>query len=133
MKLPRYTSDQSSGTVKSNRSLTTGTQTGGAIAEIGKIGLEKSIQYGAMRNAHEAKMRRLDINTNKDLSASMFFGETSQFENSLSTRNDFLTPDNWAMDYEKMALSAEKKFKIGLDEQTLKVEIQLTKKLPIKN
>ena len=31
MKLPRYTSDQSSGTVKSNRSLTTGTQTGGAI------------------------------------------------------------------------------------------------------
>jgi hypothetical protein len=120
MKLPRYTSDQSSGTVKSNRSLTTGTQTGGAIAEIGKIGLEKSIQYGAMRNAHEAKMRRLDINTNKDLSASMFFGETSQFENSLSTRNDFLTPDNWAMDYEKMALSAEKKFKIGLDEQTWK-------------
>ena len=118
MKLPRYTSDSNSGNVKSSRTITTGVQEGGAIAEIGKIALEKATQYGAMKNAHDAKMRRLDINTNKDLSSSMFFGKTSEFENSLSTRPDFLTPDNWAIDYEKMTLAAEKEFKSSLDEQT---------------
>ena len=120
MKLPRYTSDSNVGSVRSSRTLTTGVQEGGAIAEIGKIALEKATQYGAMKNAHDAKMRRLDINTNKDLSSSMFFGETTQFETSLDTREDFLTPDNWAMDYEKMSLAAEKKFKSSLDEQTWK-------------
>jgi hypothetical protein len=118
MKLPRYTSDSNVGNVRSSRTLTTGVQEGGAIAEIGKIALNKATEYGARKNAHDAKMRRLDINTNKDLSSSMFFGKTSEFENSLSTRPDFLTPDNWAIDYEKMTLAAEKEFKSSLDEQT---------------
>jgi hypothetical protein len=120
MKLPRYTNDSNVGNVKSSRTLTTGTQSGGAIAEIGKIALNKATEYGARKNAHDAKMRRLDINTNKDLSSAMFFGKTSQFETSLDKRQDFLTPDNWAMDYEKMSLTAEKEFKAGLDEQTWK-------------
>ena len=120
MKLPRYTSDSNVGNVRSSRTLTTGVQEGGAIAEIGKIALNKATEYGARKNAHDAKMRRLDINTNKDLSSAMFFGKTSQFETSLDKRQDFLTPDNWAMDYEKMSLTAEKEFKAGLDEQTWK-------------
>ena len=120
MKLPRYTSDSNVGNVRSSRTLTTGVQEGGAIAEIGKIALNKATEYGARKNAHDAKMRRLDINTNKDLSSAMFFGKTSQFETSLDKRPDFLTPDNWAIDYEKMSLTAEKEFKAGLDEQTWK-------------
>ena len=66
MKLPRYTSDSNVGNVRSSRTLTTGVQEGGAIAEIGKIALNKATEYGARKNAHDAKMRRLDINTNKD-------------------------------------------------------------------
>ena len=120
MKLPRYKSDNSSGVVASNRSLTTGTQTGGAIADIGALALSKVAEYGAMKNNHEAKLRRLDINTNKSLSDSMMFGKVSQFENSLETREDFLTPDNWLLDFDKQAKGWEKEFKTGLDEQTWK-------------
>ena len=118
MKLPRYKSDNSSGIVSSNRSLTTGTPTGGAIADIGALALSKVAEYGAMKNNHEAKLRRLDINTNKSLSDSMMFGKTSEFENSLMNREDFLTPDNWLLDYDTQAKGWEKEFKTGLDEQT---------------
>ena len=120
MKLPRYKSDNSSGVVSSNRSLTTGTQTGGAIADIGALALSKVAEYGAMKNNHEAKLRRLDINTNKSLSDSMMFGKTSEFENSLETREDFLTPENWLLDFDKQSKGWEKEFKVGLDEQTWK-------------
>ena len=118
MKLPRYKSDNSSGVVSSNRSLTTGTQTGGSIADIGALALSKVAEYGAMKNNHEAKLRRLDINTNKSLSDSMMFGKVSEFENSLINREDFLTPDNWLLDYDTQSKGWEKEFKTGLDEQT---------------
>ena len=120
MKLPRYKDNTSSNVVASNRSLTTGTQTGGAIADIGALALNKIAEYGAMKNNHEAKLRRLDINTNKSLSDSMMFGKVSQFENSLETREDFLTPENWLLDFDKQAKGWEKEFKNGLDEQTWK-------------
>jgi len=120
MKLPRYTSQNSSGVVSSNRSLTTGTQTGSAIADIGALALNKVAEYGAMKNNHEAKLRRLDINTNKSLSDSMMFGKVSEFENSLETREDFLTPENWLLDFDKQSKGWEKEFKEGLDEQTWK-------------
>ena len=83
MKLPRYKDSASSNVVASNRSLTTGVATGSAIADIGALALSKVAEYGAMKNNHEAKLRRLDINTNKSLSDSMMFGKTSEFENSL--------------------------------------------------
>ena len=120
MKLPRYTSQNSSGVVSSNRSLTTGTQTGSAIADIGALALNKVAEYGVMKNNHEAKLRRLDINTNKSLSDSMMFGKVSEFENSLETREDFLTPENWLLDFDKQSKGWEKEFKAGLDEQTWK-------------
>jgi len=120
MKLPRYTSQNSSGVVSSNRSLTTGTQTGSAIADIGALALNKVAEYGVMKNNHEAKLRRLDINTNKSLSDSMMFGKVSEFENSLETREDFLTPENWLLDFDKQSKGWEKEFKEGLDEQTWK-------------
>ena len=118
MKLPRYKDSASSNVVASNRSLTTGVATGGAIADIGALALSKVAEYGAMKNNHEAKLRRLDINTNKSLSDSMMFGKTSEFENSLMNREDFLTPDNWLLDYDTQAKGWEKEFKTGLDEQT---------------
>jgi len=120
MKLPRYKDSASSNVVASNRSLTTGVATGGAIADIGALALSKVAEYGAMKNNHEAKLRRLDINTNKSLSDSMMFGKTSEFENSLMNREDFLTPDNWLLDYDTQAKGWEKEFKAGLDEQTWK-------------
>jgi len=120
MKLPRYKDSASSNVVASNRSLTTGVATGGAIADIGALALSKVAEYGAMKNNHEAKLRRLDINTNKSLSDSMMFGKTSEFENSLINREDFLTPDNWLLDYDTQAKGWEKEFKAGLDEQTWK-------------
>jgi len=120
MKLPRYKDSASSNVVASNRSLTTGVATGSAIADIGALALSKVAEYGAMKNNHEAKLRRLDINTNKSLSDSMMFGKTSEFENSLINREDFLTPDNWLLDYDTQAKGWEKEFKAGLDEQTWK-------------
>jgi hypothetical protein len=118
MKLPRYKDSASSNVVASNRSLTTGVSEGGAIADIGALALSKVAEYGAIKNKHEEKLRRLDINTNKSLSDSMMFGKTSEFENSLMNREDFLTPDNWLLDYDTQAKGWEKEFKIGLDEQT---------------
>ena len=118
MKLPRYKDSASSNVVASNRSLTTGVSEGGAIADIGALALGKVAEYGAIKNKHEEKLRRLDINTNKSLSDSMMFGKTSEFENSLMNREDFLTPDNWLLDYDTQAKGWEKEFKIGLDEQT---------------
>ena len=120
MKLPRYKDSASSNVVASNRSLTTGVSEGGAIADIGALALSKVAEYGAIKNKHEEKLRRLDINTNKSLSDSMMFGKTSEFENSLMNREDFLTPDNWLLDYDTQAKGWEKEFKIGLDEQTWK-------------
>ena len=117
LKIPRYAS-QETAKISSSRSLTTGTQTGGAIAEIGNIALQKASEYGARKNSHDAQLRRLEINTNKDLSASMMFGKTSAFENSLETREDFLTPDNWLQDYENSSKKWEESFKKGLDQQT---------------
>ena len=117
LKIPRYAS-QEAAKISSSRSLTTGTQTGGAIAEIGNIALQKASEYGARKNSHDAQLRRLEINTNKDLSASMMFGKTSAFENSLETREDFLTPDNWLQDYENSSKKWEESFKKGLDQQT---------------
>ena len=61
LKIPRYAS-QEAAKISSSRSLTTGTQTGGAIAEIGNIALQKASEYGARKNSHDAQLRRLETN-----------------------------------------------------------------------
>lgn len=119
MKIPRYRSEDGT-TINSGRSLTTGTQTGGAVASLGMTAMNKVTEYANRKNSIDAKLRRLDINTNKDLSTAMMYGKTSDFQNSLQTREDFLTPDNWLVDYDKNAAGWEKEFKAGLDEQTWK-------------
>ena len=119
MKIPRYRGGDGT-TISSGRSLTTGTQTGGAVAELGQTAMTKVSQYANAKNNLDAKIRRLDINTNKDLSTAMMYGKTSDFQNSLQNRPDFLTPDNWLIDYDKNAAGWEKEFKAGLDEQTWK-------------
>lgn len=119
MKIPRYRGGDGTA-ISSGRSLTTGTQTGGAVAELGQTAMTKVSQYANAKNNLDAKIRRLDINTNKDLSTAMMYGKTSDFQNSLQNRPDFLTPDNWLIDYDKNAAGWEKEFKAGLDEQTWK-------------
>ena len=119
MKIPRYRSEGGT-TIDSGRSLTTGTQTGSAVANLGVTAINKVTEYANRKNSIDAKLRRLDINTNKDLSTAMMYGKTSDFQNSLQNRQDFLTPDNWLLDYDNSAKQWEKEFKSGLDEQTWK-------------
>lgn len=119
MKIPRYRNEGGT-TINSGRSLTTGTQTGGAVANLGVTAINKITEYANRKNSIDAKLRRLDINTNKDLSTAMMYGKTSDFQNSLQNRQDFLTPDNWLLDYDNSAKQWEKEFKAGLDEQTWK-------------
>jgi hypothetical protein len=112
MKIPRYRSEGGT-TINSGRSLSTGTQTGGAVANLGVTAINKITEYANKKNSIDAKLRRLDINTNKDLSTAMMYGKTSDFQNSLQNRQDFLTPDNWLLDYDKSAAGWEKEFKPG--------------------
>lgn len=118
MKIPRYNEQKSD--IGSSRSLTTGTSASSTIASIGKQVFNQVAELGNKQNAMTAKLRRLEINTNVDLSKSTMFGKQTEFSDSLLERDDYLTPDNWLLDYEKNSKTWEKEFKSGLDEQTWK-------------
>lgn len=99
MKIPRYNSGDI--TVSSGRSLTTGTGASQGLVEIGKTAMNAVNDYGARKNAFDAKMRRLEIETNKSLANSTFYGSNQGYLDNLDSREDYLTPDNWLIDYEK--------------------------------
>ena len=50
----------------------------------------------------------------------MLAGESQGFFDSLDSRTDYLTPDNWLQEYETNFKKSEKNFKTQLDEQTFK-------------
>jgi|DEB0MinimDraft_6_1074348.scaffolds.fasta_scaffold01619_4 hypothetical protein len=116
MKIPRYNSGDI--TVSSGRSLTTGTGASQGLVEIGKTAMNAVNDYGARKNAFDAKMRRLEIETNKSLANSTFYGSNQGYLDNLDSREDYLTPDNWLIDYEKNFIKQETQFKSSLDEQT---------------
>ena len=118
MKIPRY--ENADVNLSSGRSLTTGTSASQGLVEIGKTAMNAVSEYGARKNAFDAKIRRLEIETNKSLSNSTFYGLNQDYINNLDARQDYLTPDTWLLDYEKNFKKQETQFKSSLDEQTWK-------------
>lgn len=116
MKIPRYNSGDI--TVSSGRSLTAGTSGSQGLVDIGKTAMNAVSDYGARKNAFDAKIRRLEIETNKSLANSTFYGSNQGYIDNLNNRDDYLTPDNWLLDYEKNFTKQEMQFKNSLDEQT---------------
>lgn len=116
MKIPRYNSGDI--TISSGRSLTAGTSGSQGLVDIGKTAMNAVSDYGARKNAFDAKIRRLEIETNKSLANSTFYGSNQGYIDNLNNRDDYLTPDNWLLDYEKNFTKQETQFKNSLDEQT---------------
>ena len=116
MKIPRYNSGDI--TISSGRSLTAGTSGSQGLGDIGKTAMNAVSDYGARKNAFDAKIRRLEIETNKSLANSTFYGSNQGYIDDLNNRDDYLTPDNWLLDYEKNFTKQEMQFKNSLDEQT---------------
>ena len=99
MKIPRYSNTDVN--ISSNRSLTTGIGSSQGLVDIGKTALNAVTQYANAKNNYDSKMRRLEINTNVSLSNTQFGGSNQAYVDSLRSRDDYLTPDNWLKDYEK--------------------------------
>ena len=66
MKIPRYSGTDVN--ISSGRSLTTGIGSSQGLVEVGKTALNAVTQYANAKTNYDAKMRRLEINTNVDLS-----------------------------------------------------------------
>ena len=116
MKIPRY--ENIDVNVSSGRSLTTGTSASQGLVDIGKTAMTLVSQYGERQNAFNAKMRRLEIETNKSLADSTFKGSNLDYLDDLNNRSDYLTPNNWLIEYEKNFKKQETQYKTSLDEQT---------------
>ena len=99
MKIPRY--ENIDVNVSSGRSLTTGTSASQGLVDIGKTAMTLVSQYGERQNAFNAKMRRLEIETNKSLADSTFKVSNLDYLDDLNNRSDYLTPNNWLIEYEK--------------------------------
>ena len=103
--------------ISSGRSLTTGIGSSQGIVEIGKTALNAVTQYANAKTNYDAKMRRLEINTNVSLSKAQFGGNNQLYVDGLKSRDDYLTPDNWLNDYEADFKKQELNYKKQLDEQ----------------
>ena len=100
MKIPRY--EGTNVNISSGRSLTTGIGSSQGVVELGKTAMNAVSNYATKKNSLDAKLRRLEINTNVQLSGSMLAGESQGFFDSLNSRTDYLTPDNWLKDQKKI-------------------------------
>lgn len=77
-------------------------------------------KFANAKNSYDAKMRRLEINTNVSLSNAQFGGNNQLYVDGLKSRDDYLTPDNWLNEYEADFKKQELNYKKQLDEQTFK-------------
>ena len=118
MKIPRYSGTDVN--ISSGRSLTTGIGSSQGLVDIGETALNAVTQYANAKTNYDAKMRRLEINTNVSLSNAQFGGSNQAYIDGLKSRDDYLTPDNWLNDYEKQFKKQELEYKKQLDEQTFK-------------
>ena len=98
MKIPRYSGTDVN--ISSGRSLTTGIGTSQGIVQIGQTAMNAVTKFANAKNSYDAKMRRLEINTNVSLSNAQFGGNNQLYVDGLKSRDDYLTPDNWLNDYE---------------------------------
>ena len=118
MKIPRYKDTDVN--ISSGRSLTTGIGSSQGLVEVGKTALNAVTQYANAKTNYDAKMRRLEINTNVSLSNAQFGGNNQLYVDGLKSRDDYLTPDNWLNEYETDFKKQELNYKKQLDEQTFK-------------
>ena len=118
MKIPRYSGTDVN--ISSGSSLTTGIGSSQGLVEVGKTALNAVTQYANAKTNYDAKMRRLEINTNVSLSNAQFGGNNQLYVDGLKSRDDYLTPDNWLNDYEADFKKQELNYKKQLDEQTFK-------------
>ena len=118
MKIPRYSGTDVN--ISSGRSLTTGIGTSQGIVQIGQTAMNAVTKFANAKNSYDAKMRRLEINTNVSLSNAQFGGNNQLYVDGLKSRDDYLTPDNWLNDYEADFKKQELNYKKQLDEQTFK-------------
>jgi len=118
MKIPRYKDTDVN--ISSGRSLTTGIGSSQGLVEVGKTALNAVTQYANAKTNYDAKMRRLEINTNVSLSNAQFGGNNQLYVDGLKSRDDYLTPDNWLNEYEADFKKQELNYKKQLDEQTFK-------------
>ena len=118
MKIPRYKDTDVN--ISSGKSLTTGIGSSQGLVEVGKTALNAVTQYANAKTNYDAKMRRLEINTNVSLSNAQFGGNNQLYVDGLKSRDDYLTPDNWLNEYEADFKKQELNYKKQLDEQTFK-------------
>jgi len=116
IKIPRYESQITS--VSGDRPIGTSASASQALTELGKQSMQLISNYADTQNKHLSKIKRLEINTNKALANAEFSNKNNSFFESLDSREDFLTPDNWLIQYEQDFLKDEKKYKSALDQQT---------------
>ena len=119
MKIPRYEGVGSS-KLDTGRSLTSGTSASNALAQIGSQTINTVLQYGASQNSLNAKLRRLEIQTNIENGSSGIYNDTQIFLDNTKTSEFWNSPDKWIDDYNKMVPKWTKKYKETMDEQTWK-------------
>jgi len=119
MKIPRYEGVGSS-KLDTGRSLTSGTSASNALAQIGASTINTVLQYGASQNALNAKLRRLEIQTNIENGSSGIYNDTQIFLDNTKTSEFWNSPDKWIDDFNKEIPKWTKKYKESMDEQTWK-------------
>ena len=119
MKIPRY--DNKGISLQSNRSLTTGTAASNAVANLGKNVFDNVTKLAAQKASHTAKLRQIEIETDKNNALSLLAENTTKFLDSLNDNDNYLAKPSWAYgEWEKQSKKWESDIKGSLDEVTWK-------------
>ena len=119
MKIPRY--DNKGISLQSNRSLTTGTAASNAVANLGKNVFDNVTKLAAQKASHTAKLRQIEIETDKNNALSLLAENTTKFLDSLNDNDNYLAKPSWAYgEWEKQSKKWESNIKGSLDDVTWK-------------
>ena len=119
MKIPRY--DNKGISLQSNRSLTTGTAASNAVANLGKNVFDNVTKLAAQKVSHTAKLRQIEIETDKNNALSLLAENTTKFLDSLNDNDNYLAKPSWAYgEWEKQSKKWESDIKGSLDDVTWK-------------
>ena len=119
MKIPRY--DNKGISLQSNRSLTTGTAASNAVANLGKNVFDNVTKLAAQKVSHTAKLRQIEIETDKNNALSLLAKNSTEFLDSLNDNDNYLAKPSWAYgEWEKQSKKWESDIKGSLDDVTWK-------------
>jgi len=119
MKIPRY--DNKGISLQSNRSLTTGTAASNAVANLGKNVFDNVTKLAAQKASHTAKLRQIEIETDKNNALSLLAKNSTEFLDSLNDNDNYLAKPSWAYgEWEKQSKKWESDIKGSLDDVTWK-------------